>query len=150
MREDSNKREGEIRKTAQEREEQVRQAAKEREAYAREREERDRAQITHFSQIISENSKALLKNAEVMEKINANIEIISDDVHKLQDDVTEIKYRVKINTAVLNVRKEPNASSRIVTQVRSGEVYTIVEEKDGWGKLLSGAGWVKLSYTKRL
>lgn len=93
MREDSNKREGEIRKTAQEREEQVRQAAKEREAYAREREERDRAQITHFSQIISENSKALLKNAEVMEKINSNIETISDDVHKLQDDVTLIKVR---------------------------------------------------------
>ena len=28
-----------------------------------------------------------------MEKINANIETISDNVHKLQDDVTEIKYR---------------------------------------------------------
>ena len=93
MREDSNKREDEIRRTAQEREEQVRQAAKEREAYAREREERDRKQIEHFSQIISENSKALVKNAVVMEKINSYIEINSDDVHKLQDDVTEIKYR---------------------------------------------------------
>ena len=61
-----------------------------------------------------------------------------------------VKYRVRINTAVLNVRKEPNASSRIATQVRSGEVFTIVEEKDGWGKLLSGAGWINLSYTKRL
>ena len=61
-----------------------------------------------------------------------------------------VKYRVRINTAVLNVRKEPNASSRIATQVRSGEVYTIVEEKDGWGRLLSGAGWINLSYTKRL
>ena len=61
-----------------------------------------------------------------------------------------VKYRVRINTAVLNVRKEPNASSRIATQVRSGEVFTIVEEKDGWGKLLSGAGWIKLSYTKKL
>ena len=61
-----------------------------------------------------------------------------------------VKYRVRINTAVLNVRKEPNASSRIITQVRSGEVYTIVEERNGWGKLLSGKGWVKLSYTKRL
>ena len=64
--------------------------------------------------------------------------------------VVNTSFRVKINTAVLNVRKEPNASSRIATQVRSGEVYTIVEERNGWGRLLSGAGWVKLSYTKRL
>ena len=61
-----------------------------------------------------------------------------------------VKYRVRINTAVLNVRKEPNASSRIMTQVTQGNVFTIVEERDGWGKLLSGAGWIKLSYTKRL
>ena len=64
--------------------------------------------------------------------------------------VVNTSFRVKINTAVLNVRKEPNASSRIVTQVRSGEVYTIVEERNGWGRLLSGAGWIKLSYTKKL
>ena len=61
-----------------------------------------------------------------------------------------VKYRVRINTAVLNVRKEPNASSRIATQVRSGQVFTIVEERNGWGKLLSGAGWINLKYTKRL
>ena len=61
-----------------------------------------------------------------------------------------VKYRVRINTAVLNVRKEPNASARIATQVRCGDVFTIVEDKDGWGKLLSGAGWIKLSYTKKL
>lgn len=27
--------------------------------------------------------------------------------------------------------------------------YTIVEEKDGWGKLKSGAGWIKLSFTRK-
>ena len=64
--------------------------------------------------------------------------------------VVNTSFRVKINTAVLNVRKEPNASSRIVTQVRSGEVFTIVEERNGWGKLLSGKGWINLKYTKRL
>ena len=67
MREDSIKREEEIRQTSQEREQQIREAAKEREAYARQREERDREQIKHFSEIISENSKALLKNSETME-----------------------------------------------------------------------------------
>lgn len=93
QREDAIKREEHIRQSANEREEQVRQAAKEREAYAREREERDREQIKHFSEIISVNSKALLENAQVMEKINTNILNISEDVHKLQDDVTLIKVR---------------------------------------------------------
>ena len=63
---------------------------------------------------------------------------------------TTTNFIVKINTAVLNVRKEPNASSRIMTQVRSGQVFTIVEERNGWGKLKSGAGWINLSYTKKL
>lgn len=27
--------------------------------------------------------------------------------------------------------------------------YTIVEEKNGWGRLKSGAGWISLSYTKK-
>ena len=64
--------------------------------------------------------------------------------------VVNTSFRVKINTAVLNVRKGASASTAITTQVRSGEVYTIVEERNGWGKLLSGKGWIKLSYTKKL
>lgn len=28
--------------------------------------------------------------------------------------------------------------------------YTIVEEKNGWGRLKSGAGWISLSYTRRV
>ena len=29
------------------------------------------------------------------------------------------------------------------------EKYTIVDEKNGWGKLKSGAGWINLNYTSR-
>ena len=64
--------------------------------------------------------------------------------------VVNTSFRVKINTAVLNVRKGASASTAITTQVRSGEVYTIVEERNGWGRLKSGAGWISLYYTKRL
>ena len=59
-------------------------------------------------------------------------------------------YLVKVNTAVLNVRKGPGTNYKIVTTVKKGDVYTIVGESDGWGKLKSGAGWIKLSYTKRI
>lgn len=59
----------------------------------------------------------------------------------------------KINTAVLNVRKGPGTNYPVTTQVKQGEVYTIVgEEKNGnttWGKLKSGAGYISLGYTQR-
>ena len=61
-----------------------------------------------------------------------------------------VSYTVKITTSVLNVREQPNANATITTTVQQGQVFTIVEEKDGWGKLKSGAGWINLSYTKKL
>ena len=61
-----------------------------------------------------------------------------------------VNYRVRITASSLNVRKEPNANAKITTTVKKDNVFTIVEEKDGWGKLKSGAGWINLSYTKKL
>lgn len=57
-------------------------------------------------------------------------------------------HKVKINCDVLNVRIKPSTAHKVVTQVKRNEVYTIVAEENGWGKLKSGAGWIKLSYTK--
>lgn len=59
-------------------------------------------------------------------------------------------YKVKITASVLNVRKGAGTNYGIATTVKKNEVYTIVEEKNGWGKLKSGAGWISLSYTTRI
>jgi hypothetical protein len=59
-------------------------------------------------------------------------------------------YLVKINTDVLNVRIGPGTNYRIATQVKKGNVFTIVAEKGDWGKLKSGAGWIHLGYTKKV
>ena len=40
--------------------------------------------------------------------------------------------------------------NKINTTVKKGQVYTIIDEKNGWGKLKSGAGWINLSYTQKL
>jgi hypothetical protein len=58
-------------------------------------------------------------------------------------------YTVKITADVLNVRSGPGTNYKINTTVKKGEVYTIIGEQNGWGKLKSGAGWISLSYTKR-
>jgi N-acetyl-anhydromuramyl-L-alanine amidase AmpD len=59
-------------------------------------------------------------------------------------------YKVKITADTLNVRIGAGVGYKIATQVKKNEVYTIVQEYNGWGKLKSGAGWIKLSYTKRV
>lgn len=58
-------------------------------------------------------------------------------------------YRVKITASVLNVRKGAGISYPIVTTVKKDEVYTIVDESAGWGKLKSGVGWICLDYAKK-
>ena len=68
----------------------------------------------------------------------------------VQTPAPTVAYLVKINTEVLNVRKGPGANYPIVTQVKRGSVYTIVAEESGWGKLKSGIGYIKLSYTKKV
>ena len=61
-----------------------------------------------------------------------------------------VPYIIRIDTDILNVRSGPGTNYRINTQVRKYELYTIVDEKNGFGKLKSGAGWIALEYTKRL
>ena len=60
-----------------------------------------------------------------------------------------VEYTVKITTTVLNVRQGAGTNYPITTKVREGEIYTIVEEDNGWGKLKSGAGWISLKYTDK-
>ena len=59
-------------------------------------------------------------------------------------------YVVRITADVLNVRKGPGTGYGIVTTVKEGQAYTIIAESNGWGKLKSGVGWIKLSYTERV
>ena len=59
-------------------------------------------------------------------------------------------YKVKITANVLNVRAGAGTNYKINTTVKKGYIYTIIDEKNGWGKLKSGAGWIKLSYTKKI
>nr|DAP80536.1 MAG TPA: Cell wall hydrolase autolysin [Caudoviricetes sp.] len=56
-------------------------------------------------------------------------------------------YTVKITANVLNVRAGAGTNYKINTSVKRNEVYTIVETKNNWGKLKSGAGWICLDYT---
>lgn len=58
-------------------------------------------------------------------------------------------YTVRITADTLNVRAGAGTAYKINQTVKRGEVYTIVKEQNGWGKLKSGAGWISLHYTQK-
>lgn len=80
------------------------------------------------------------------DKINDRKETV--DNKKVAD--TKEEYKVRIVADVLNVRNGTGTSYKVNNKVEKGEVFTIVSEKNGWGKLKSGAGWICLAYTKRI
>ncbi len=53
-------------------------------------------------------------------------------------------FLVEITCPTLNIRESADFGSRVVGTVAKGGVYTIVEEKNGLGKLKSGAGWISM------
>lgn len=54
-------------------------------------------------------------------------------------------FKIKVTVDSLNVRKGIGTTYPVVATIKKGEVYTIVEIKDGWGKLKSGVGWINIS-----
>ncbi|MCR5782090.1 MAG: SH3 domain-containing protein [Clostridia bacterium] len=52
------------------------------------------------------------------------------------------KYMV--NNSYLNVRSAPGTSNALVTTLKQGDIITITETKDGWGRY--SGGWVYMSY----
>ncbi len=62
-------------------------------------------------------------------------------------------YLVTTTCDVLRIRSGPGAGHPVVGAIREREgrkkKYTVVEERNGWGRLKSGAGWISLSHTRR-
>ena len=57
---------------------------------------------------------------------------------------------VRIRNEAIYVLEGPSPNTEIKATVRKNEVFTIVDEKNGYGKLKSGAGWIWLGYTDNL
>ena len=88
---------------------------------------------------------------KALEAAGYNYAAVQAEVQKLVGGNNAPKgYKVMINTGALNVRKGAGVNYGVVKVVRQGQVYTIVEEKSGWGKLSDGSGWISLNYTKRV
>lgn len=59
-------------------------------------------------------------------------------------------YMVKVTASALNIRSGIGTHYSITDVIRDKGTYTIIEEKNGWGKLKSGKGWINLAYTEKI
>ena len=75
---------------------------------------------------------------------------IASEVNKrLGAETAPEPFIVQITASSLNVRKGPGTSYAVAQTASKGQVFTIVQQQGGWGKLKSGAGWISLKYTAR-
>ena len=71
-----------------------------------------------------------------------------DDVEKVSANTvvaTAYPFLVEIICDELNIRQKADFNSKIVGTVKRGEVYTIIQEENGLGKLKSGAGYISMN-----
>lgn len=59
-------------------------------------------------------------------------------------------FLVRVTANALNVRAGASTNYPVNQVIRDKGTYTIVEVKDGWGKLKSEAGWINLKYAVRV
>ena len=98
-------------------------------------------------------SKDYLKRGDILLSSGHTVIVLSNGSKANQIapiTVVNETYKVKITTNLLNVRLQPDINSSINGQVKKNDVFTIIEEREGWGKLKSGAGWINLDYTQRI
>ena len=95
-------------------------------------------------------------------RIDGNKLLLSDIVSWVWDyDVDKVgsttqsnsdnSFLVEIICDELNIRQQADFNSKVVGTVKKGDVFTIVEEKNGLGKLKSGVGYISMNtkYVKR-
>lgn len=77
-----------------------------------------------------------------------------DDVEKVSANTVIPKsypFLVEIICDELNIRQKADFNSKVMGVVKKGEVFTIIQEENGLGKLKSGVGYISLNskYVKR-
>lgn len=74
-----------------------------------------------------------------------------DKVGSTTQSSSDNSFLVEIICDELNIRQQADFNSKVVGTVKKGEVFTIIGEENGLGKLKSGAGYISMNskYVKR-
>ena len=75
---------------------------------------------------------------------NENLVIVEGNIANIET------YFVQVPTTNLPVYYSPNKTSGVIKRLNRFALLTIVDEKNGFGKIKVGSGWVELSKVTRL
>ena len=108
----------------------------------------------------------ILANAKAMVDKNPGYEVYDWNGKQVYPDVAEgaaggmtnadCPFLVKVSIADLNIRKGAGTDTAKTGKFTGVGVFTIVEVKNGkgaakgWGKLMSGVGWISLDFASRV
>lgn len=113
--------------------------------------------LEHSFHTNTETVKWLLNDANLDKLAKAEAEGIAKYFSGKEVTIqSEVPYTIRVANVdpddVLYIRKEPNAKADITGSLAYNDPhkYTIVEVRNGWGRLKSGIGWINLKYTIRV
>ena len=98
----------------------------------------------------------LLDNAKKCADANPGYKVFDADGSVVYSPAAEADtssgtpFLVKVGIPDLNIRTGPGISYSRTGSFTGIGTFTILEEKDGWGRLKSGAGWICLAYATRI
>ena len=99
-----------------------------------------------------DGSRAVIdKSADGKNAINSAIDV--KYLTAVEEASTAFKsYKVQITTSALNIRSGAGTTYKVTGCIKDKNdgLYTIVAEKNGFGKLDNGKGWICLEYTKKV
>ena len=104
--------------------------------------------ISGESVTLTQATPVEVKPAEPVKAATGTISSFSEK--KATAAVKGAEYKVKVETPYLNIRKGPGTNFAKTGSYTGVGIFTIVETKDGWGKLKAGNGWIYLKYAKRI
>lgn len=92
-----------------------------------------------------------LNNAKkACDKAGKSYSVFDSNGNKVYPIATTQPYRVKVMVDALNIRAGAGTQYKINGCIRDCGVYTIVETKNGFGRLKSGQGWICLDYVVKI
>lgn len=59
-------------------------------------------------------------------------------------------YKAKVTATLLNVRSGAGTSYSILSQIKKNYVCTVMQESNGWCKIVNPSGWVSKDYIKKI
>ena len=100
----------------------------------------------------------LLENAKKCADDNPGYSVFDDEGVKVyaskaatdENTTPKVPFLVRVTTSNLAIRTGPGKDYTKTGQKTGIGIFTIVEVKNGWGRLKSGAGWINLSKTQLL